>query len=880
MITTTRRVGWLFMILLFLSCARHESPSNDEMVVGDEDSVLIDAGADDDLLFDGDSDESPDSDDFWDFRISLAQNNLLAGIVPTDDGGFIVAVKMEDNFPGLNGAFLARYNSDFSERWIYWWENGVSPVGLTYGQDQSEVIVSGRGDGMYLARFNAQEGILLWEQLWQHEAGDDPGDALNMLNNHVVGHDGLFVLGLWQGSIDGHMTYPQAYIGKIDFEGNLLWGKTYGDGNAGTAAIDSEGNLYATGYMTDKVEYVSSVLPFLMKLDSNGNVIWLTKWEKEYENLWSWGLDVLVDEHDDIYVISQVPLLQDGIRAMVRKYTKNGALLWEYHSAATFYAERVYGLFLKDRYLLLFGAASAAGSFASPLLLALDADSGQRIEKRLLPVNDGGTTGKRATALGVIERVQGLLLFADEERTTTFTEEDTWSDIVFKRIPYFYEGPPAYHDTPCSDEILKTRQFGTESEDIPIAVAYAPDGTIIIVGNTEGIFPGNASHGLGDIFVTKRKEDGTPLWTKQFGTSDNDIAAAVVVDNEGNLYVTGHTYGHFAHPWWRHRDPDVFLAKISPDGTVAWIEQMRTDDEDYATALAVTGAGNILMYGYTRGSLDGLPKDETECYDKVNSDLFLAEWTPEGEMVWLKQWGGDKDDMSAGMTLDAEGNIFITGYTQSALEGNIIIEDNLYFGEHFPGAFASKRTPAGEKIWTKVWQRENGSLDIEANRTDEGKEIAVRSDGTVIVAGIGRGIFSNGTAEESPCSPAPSSACRDVFITTLSSDGELWAHQWIGTLWFEAVQDMVLHNDTVTIVGSTEDAMDGQTYRGWTDCFVTTLGETPKTEQFGTPGEDICRAAAWDEKTSSLLIVGETRSTFSGCTNAGNSDGFVVKVPM
>lgn len=885
------------LIILFFSCAHHESSSDDNLAVNDSDTLSVEEELSDDFLV-SDNDTLPESESFWDLRFDWADRDFLAGMLPTDDGGFIIAVENEDVFAGLNGALLIRYNNDFSERWRYYWPDAYVRVNnLSYGYDSLYLIVSGgSGDSFYLAAFDTEKGELLWEKTWKYDWQVELNDSLNELGEVVAGTDGLFMTGLAEGwPKGGHTSYTRIYVAKTDFDGNLIWEKIYGNGGdvGGYIALDGEGNIYVTGYTASSLgdqhnagkigdcadmpfgpaEISSCPDPYLMKLDGEGYMLWARQWGSAFSSPFDWGIAVVTDSKNNIYVLSVLGHQQWG-DSTIRKYDPNGVLLWEYHSAPSFYYDSFSNLYLDARGILWALGDSGTRTWDSqhPTIAAFDTETGRRLKKKLYePLPD--EMGVVFSFSDMVEMNGKALLGAHEIRTSL--SDDDIINLAFKWIDYFYEGSFLYNDETCDGEFNSTYQFGTEAEDIPVAVATTSDGSLFIVGNTEGAFPGNTSRGLGDIFVMKRSFEGETLWIRQLGTSDNDVATAAVVDGEGNLFVTGHTYGHFTHHWWRHFDPDAFLAKITPDGYVAWIQQVRTDDEDYGTALAVTKEKTILLYGYTRGSLDGLPKDETECYDKVNSDLFLTEWAQEGTLVWIKQWGGDKDDVSTGMTLDDKGNIFVTGYTQSALEGNTLLPDCQYYGEPCFGAFASKRTRGGDKIWTQVWQKAN------SYETRIGEQIRVKTDGSVIVSGMGVGILLDPSSQEYSWSRCyPSLSCRDIFISDLSPEGDLNSTQFVGTLFPENSQEVVVKNDTVMLMGYTFGSMaEGVSYGG-PDCFVMTLGETPKTVQFGTAGEDICRAAAWDEKASSLVIVGETRSAFKGCTNTGNSDGFIVRMPL
>lgn len=89
-------------------------------------------------------------------------------------------------------------------------------------------------------------------------------------------------------------------------------------------------------------------------------------------------------------------------------------------------------------------------------------------------------------------------------------------------------------------------QFGTDADDHASAVAITPDGaTTLVVGRTQGAFPGNSYVDAGDAFVraydtSTYDPHGRPIWTQQTGTSDEDSFSAVATDTSGSAIVAGY----------------------------------------------------------------------------------------------------------------------------------------------------------------------------------------------------------------------------------------------------------------------------------------------------------------------------------------------------
>src|SRR5206468_812498 len=82
-------------------------------------------------------------------------------------------------------------------------------------------------------------------------------------------------------------------------------------------------------------------------------------------------------------------------------------------------------------------------------------------------------------------------------------------------------------------------QFGTPEMDIGVGVV-AHGGDVFVCGTTRGALPGQTNLGRGDAFVEKFDGAGTPLWTIQFGSREQDLVGGCAANATG-LYVVGQT---------------------------------------------------------------------------------------------------------------------------------------------------------------------------------------------------------------------------------------------------------------------------------------------------------------------------------------------------
>lgn len=154
--------------------------------------------------------------------------------------------------------------------------------------------------------------------------------------------------------------------------------------------------------------------------------------------------------------------------------------------------------------------------------------------------------------------------------------------------------------TPTGAFLVKLNSAGTElwrkgigatSQDESFNVVLDGQGNLYVAGGTFGAVAG-PNAGSRDVFLSKFNSSGTLQWSRQFGTSQNDVAyGGVKIDASGNLYVSGGIYSTASPP---NNDPSYgFLRKFDPDGNQLWAQQFAGDVRD----MALDSTGNIYLPG-------------------------------------------------------------------------------------------------------------------------------------------------------------------------------------------------------------------------------------------------------------------------------------------
>ena len=244
---------------------------------------------------------------------------------------------------------------------------------------------------------------------------------------------------------------------------------------------------------------------------------------------------------------------------------------------------------------------------------------------------------------------------------------------------------------------LWIRQFGTSAADA--ATALAPDGAggMMVAGRTVGSL-GGPNAGFNDAFVARYDGAGNRLWIRQFGTSEGEVATALAPDGVGGVMVAGSTGGSRGGP--SAGSGDAFLARYDGAGDRLWIRQFGTSKRDQATALALDGAGGVMVAGLTLGSFTGRRA--------WSADAFLARYDSAGNRLWIRQFGTrERGDQATALAPDGAGGVMVAGYTYGSLGGPTAGGID---------AFLARYDSAGDRLWirqfgTSEWDQATALAD-------------------------------------------------------------------------------------------------------------------------------------------------------------------------
>ena len=429
---------------------------------------------------------------------------------------------------------------------------------------------------------------------------------------------------------------------------NWLWvtGGCGAEDYGNSISLDSNGNCYVTGYFKPPFIYLGNDTLtgstsynfrfYIVKYDNSGNELWA---KTVGGNCNSWGTGIKTDAHGNCYVTG---------------YFDNSAII-------------------------IFGSdtLSSAGS-SGPLNFFI------------AKYDSLGNVLWAKTANGTINQSMGngpsinIDVNGNVYVTGTFGNNPIINTITFSNVILtgFGKSDIFIVKYDSSGNVLWAKCVGGSNNDFGTGISLDANGNSYITGYFgsttlafDSITVTNNSNGNSIIFVAKYDSLGNVIWAKSSGTY-SCLKPSISIDANGNSYITGFfntNYAVFGNITLTNVcDESIFIVKFDSLGNVVWAKSAGgvSTDSDEAHSIITDAKGNSYVTGFFQGMLTF---GNTAVLTSTGSlDIFVAKYDSSGNVLWVQKAGGDDNDVGNGISIDANGNSYITGYCYSsyAIFGN------------------------------------------------------------------------------------------------------------------------------------------------------------------------------------------------------------------
>lgn len=272
-----------------------------------------------------------------------------------------------------------------------------------------------------------------------------------------------------------------------------------------------------------------------------------------------------------------------------------------------------------------------------------------------------------------------------------------------------------------------------------------------------------------------------------------------------------------------------------------WGIQSGSAGEEYVLNHLVDSDGNIYITGKTTGALEG--------NNAGLNDGFIISTDNSGKGRWSRQFGSDGDEDVLWSAIDNSGNIYITGSTTGALAGkNPGKEDFILV----------KYSSAGVLNWKK---------QIGTDSTDIARGICTDSKGFIYVAGVTTGKLGEKASGKGDC-----------IIIKLDSEGNIIRTHQFGTPLDDQLQAIAGSPEgNIFVCGTTWGEIAGGN-KGMVDGFMgkfTADLNQIALNQFGSEGFDI--PLVLHAAKDGIYVAGSTSGNFAA-NQIGEGDCFLLKI--
>lgn len=445
-------------------------------------------------------------------------------------------------------------------------------------------------------------------------------------------------------------------------------------------ADDSFGYVYVTGWSG------TSNLPdyLTIKINPIGETLWVRTYDGPVNGS-DWAYAIVVDNQDNVLVTGESEGLETGYDLVTVKYNSSGQEQW---------VARYNGFGDGEDY-----PCSIRVDNQGNVYVAGSSDvTNTGIDYATIKYNSSGTVQwvQRYNGTDNGDDIVHSMVIDDSGNVyITGESEGTNTEVDYLTIKYNTNGIQQW----------TARYDGTgESYDYAYSVAVDDYGNVIVTGSS-------GDDETDDDYITiKYNSAGVQQWYRRYdGTgNDDDVAYAVVVDNSGNVYVTGESYSN-------NNTYDYATIKYNSSGTRQWVTSYNGtgNGNDYAYSLVVDGLSNVYVTGESYGS-------------NLSFDYATIKYNSAGVQQWAQRYNSPINgaDCPCSVIIDNQNNVYITG----ASEGSNTESDYLTI----------KYNTGGIEQWLN---RYNG----QGNSIDEAYTLSIDNSGNIFVTGTS---FGSGTKND------------------------------------------------------------------------------------------------------------------------------------
>jgi hypothetical protein len=258
-------------------------------------------------------------------------------------------------------------------------------------------------------------------------------------------------------------------------------------------------------------------------------------------------------------------------------------------------------------------------------------------------------------------------------------------------------------------------------------------------------------------------------WAKAAGGTNADIGNGVCTDSNGDIYVTGNytspsmSFGITGITNAGTNTNDIFLAKYTPSGDLVWVKSFGGAGHDYGYALATDINNNIFMVGQFTSA--SISFDGFTLTTAAPRSMYIVKFDSDGNALWCNSCEG-AGGLANTVTTGPDGGVYVGGnFSESAIGFGAITLTHT--GPNGTNLYLVKYDASGNILWAK---NAGGTL---LNNAAHCSDIETDSDNNVFITGY---FLAPQISFGSLIVPNHTPAKAEIFLAKYNAAGnEIWA---------------------------------------------------------------------------------------------------------
>ena len=230
-----------------------------------------------------------------------------------------------------------------------------------------------------------------------------------------------------------------------------------------------------------------------------------------------------------------------------------------------------------------------------------------------------------------------------------------------------------------------------------------------------------------------------PGFVHTWGGSSNDCAFDIEVDPSGNVYIVGETASYGAGNY------DLLFLMYDTNGNLVYTRTWGGSSHDRAKRVDLDSNGNIMVAGWTMS------------YGAGGQDLLLINFSPDGDVLWQRTWGGAGFDESPSLICDQFGHAYVGVHCGS-------------FGGGWAKIALLNYSLDGTLNWQKTWGESNDNSSTRLIFDEDGNLLSVGSLNTATAGGYDA-LFVKYSPNGSPVSKSRWGGYHNEGLADIALDG-------------------------------------------------------------------------------------------------------------